>query len=250
MKKNLRHLPTLITLVVGIALLAHGSITQWANYHDFADQTLWHGIPHAMDVMSNLGFALAGAIGLILLRRRAASKPEISDAAYAAFCISLLVTSLCSSYYHLAPDDARLFWDRLPIATACASLLIAVRAEVMPQLGKKRFLLELLALNAAAIASVWWWQVTADLRPYLALQILTLTLIPLWQWTYPCTARKRWIFLGAIALYVLAKATEIHDLAILHQLGWISGHSLKHVLAAGAGLLIISGLYSSSVSNK
>lgn len=250
MNKYLRHLPSLITLIVGIALLAHGAISQWANYHEFADQTLWHGIPHAMDVLSNLGFALAGALGLFCLQRRAANKTETSDAAYAVFCFSLLATSLCSSYYHLAPDDARLFWDRLPIATACASLLIAVRAEVMPELSKMRISAELFAMTAMAIAAVWWWQATADLRPYLALQVLTLILIPLWQWSYPCTAKKRWIFIGAIALYVLAKATEMHDLALLEKLGWISGHSLKHLLAAGAGLLIVWGLRPSSVPDK
>ena len=49
----------------------------------------------------------------------------------------------------------------------------------------------------------------------------------------------RGMFICAIALYVLAKTTEMHDLAILQQLGWISGHSLKHLFAAGAGLLIV-----------
>ncbi|MDM5181921.1 hypothetical protein PO883_32625 [Massilia sp. DJPM01] len=32
------------------------------------------------------------------------------------------LTAFGSSWYHLAPDDTRLVWDRLPIALACVSL--------------------------------------------------------------------------------------------------------------------------------
>ena len=37
--------------------------------HDFADQRALWGIPHALDVLSNLPFAIAGWWGLATLRR-------------------------------------------------------------------------------------------------------------------------------------------------------------------------------------
>ena len=40
-----------------------------AHQHDFADQRGWHGLPCALDVLSNLPFAVAGGVGLVWLRR-------------------------------------------------------------------------------------------------------------------------------------------------------------------------------------
>ena len=40
-----------------------------AHQHDFADQRTLRGIPCALDVLSNLAFALAGAWGWWVLRR-------------------------------------------------------------------------------------------------------------------------------------------------------------------------------------
>jgi hypothetical protein len=37
----------------------------------------------------------------------------------------------------------------------------------------------------------------------------------------------------------LAKITETHDAAILLQTGFISGHTVKHLLASGAAAVII-----------
>jgi hypothetical protein len=45
-------------------------------------------------------------------------------------------------------------------------------------------------------------------------------------------------FAIAILLYALAKAAELGDRAILDALGFMSGHTLKHLLAAAAGALI------------
>ena len=52
---------TTTTATIATILLAgilHGPIGQLANYHDFADHTVLFGIPHACDVLSNIGFAI------------------------------------------------------------------------------------------------------------------------------------------------------------------------------------------------
>jgi len=95
-----------------------------------------------------------------------------------------------------------------------------------------------------AVVSVAWWSFTegrgaGDLRPYLLLQGLPLILIPLWQAIYRAHGRDRIWFGGALLLYILAKAAELHDHEILSALGFISGHTLKHLLAtAAAGTLV------------
>ena len=104
---------------------------------------------------------------------------------YQLFLGALLLTACGSTFYHLAPDNWRLIWDRLPIALACAGLLVAARAELIAGVNPRR---EAAVLALFAVASVAWWYVTeqrghGDLRPYLLLQGLPLILIPLYQGT-------------------------------------------------------------------
>lgn len=48
---------------------------------------------------------------------------------YAMFFAGVALISLGSAYYHLAPDDTRPVWDRLPMTIALLSLVAAVIAE-------------------------------------------------------------------------------------------------------------------------
>ena len=158
--------------------------------------------------------------------------------------MALVLTAIGSSFYHLAPDNARLLWDRLPIALACAGLLAGVRAET--QGASDRHLYTLLLAIAAVVSVVWWYftelQGAGDLRPYLLLQGLPLILIPLWQAIYQVSAADRRSFGIAICLYVVAKVAELHDHELLEMLGWISGHTLKHLLATAAAAVLVNRL--------
>lgn len=245
LNRLLPRLPLLITVVLAVALLAHGPVAQLAHYHEFADQRGSLMLPNLADVLSNAGFVLVGVWGLLALwPQRDHPALRAGWPGYCLFLIGLTLTALGSSYYHLVPDNARLIWDRLPIALACAGLLAGVRAETQG-LSNARLLAVLLSLFA--VASVAWWYVSelggaGDLRPYLLLQGLPLILIPLWQAIYRApSADRRW-FAGALLLYVFAKVAELNDHQVLEALGWISGHTLKHLLATGAAALLVGRL--------
>jgi len=243
--KTLHHcLPLLVTVLLAAAALFHGPIAQPAGYHDFADQQVLFGIPHFADVISNLGFALTALWGWVRLAP-ARQHPDIRSGwvGYRLFLIGLFLTALGSSWYHLAPDNASLVWDRLPIAVACGGLLAGVRGDVRHEESRK--LAAWLAL--AAVLSVAWWYFTdlsgnGDLRPYLLLQVLPILLIPLWQWIYRMPAADRLAFGSALAMYVVAKFAELNDHEIAAVLGVASGHTLKHLLATGAAALIVGRL--------
>src|SRR4051812_18029238 len=117
MNRLLVRLPLLFTLILIAAFLLHGPVAQYAHYHQFADTRTLFGLPNAADVLSNLGFALVGLWGLLCLwpKRRSAALAA-GWPGYCLFLVTLILTAAGSSYYHLAPDDARLVWDRLPIA--------------------------------------------------------------------------------------------------------------------------------------
>ncbi len=244
MKTTLHALPLLLTVLLAAAALVHGPIAQPAGYHDFADQHVVFGIPHFADVISNLGFALTALWGWMrLVPARSHSDIRSGWAGYRLFLIGLFLTALGSSWYHLAPDNASLVWDRLPIALACGGLLAGVLGDVRHRNSGR--LASWLAL--AAFASVAWWVITdraghGDLRPYLLLQVLPIVLIPLWQWIYDMPRADRLAFGGALALYVVAKFAELYDHEVATALGAVSGHTLKHLLATAAAALIVARL--------
>lgn len=241
MKRSLAPLPVLVTFALCGLLLACGPIAQLPNYHQFADRSVLAGLPHAADVLSNIGFAVVAIWGLLRLRRM----PEAAGRhGYRLFLAALLMTAIGSAFYHLAPDNARLVWDRLPIALACAGLLAAVRAECLSKPDSRA---AAWSLGIFAVLSVAWWHVTeqnraGDLRPYLLLQTLPLVLIPLWQFIYRAPRRDQLAFGCALALYVAAKFAELNDHMLLAAFGVISGHTIKHLLAAAAAAVLVARL--------
>lgn len=246
MKSPLHHLPLAATLLLATAALFHGPIHQPDGYHDFADQSLIWGVPHFCDVTSNLGFAIAAIWGWVSLAP-ARAHPGLRHgwAGYRLFLAGLFLTALGSTFYHLAPDNARLVWDRLPIALACGGLLAGVLGDVRQR--DSTVVTAWLAL--AAVASVAWWRFTDlggadDLRPYLLLQLAPILLIPLWQWIHRAPGTDRLAFGGALAIYIVAKLTEVNDHAIAAVLDPVTGHTLKHLLATGAAALIVVRLVS------
>ncbi|MDB5769866.1 MAG: hypothetical protein JWM42_240, partial [Burkholderia sp.] len=185
----------------------------------------------------NAGFVLAGIWGMLRLwpmRRR----PELAAGwpGYSLFMIALVLTAVGSAFYHLAPDNDRLVWDRLPIVFACAGLLAGVRAGNGPRINGW---LWTCVLAIAGALSVGWWHLTGDLRFYLLLQVLPLVLIPLWQAIHGAPHDQRIVFAMAIILYALAKAAELSDHALFSALGWMSGHTIKHLLATAAAAAVV-----------
>jgi hypothetical protein len=241
-KSWIRHAPTVITVGLIAIMAMHGRIAQPVHYHDFADHSAALGIHHAADVLSNAGFALVAIWGWLTLRpRRNSDALRAGWPGYRLFLIGLFLTAFGSSFYHFAPDNARLIWDRLPIALACAGLLVGVRGDTRPGLKTE---IEAIVLAFFAVASVAWWAITDrigadDLRPYLLLQGLPLILIPLWQAIYRAPRTDRIAFAAAMALYVLAKVAEIFDHEIADILGFVSGHTLKHLIATAATAAIV-----------
>lgn len=220
--------PTAIVALASVLLLIHGPIAQLPDYNNFADQRALWGIPNAADVLSNVPFIVIGSWGLW------------AATGHRLFFAGIVLTALGSTYYHLAPDNDRLFWDRLPIALTCAGLLTAYRRDT--QGPRPKWLMPALVL--AAIATTAWWHATGDLRPYIVMQAAPLLVIPLWQWTYGAPREDRIAFAVAIVLYSLAKIFEFSDRAVFEALGFVSGHTIKHLLAAMAAAILTANLVS------
>ncbi len=210
-----------------LALLFVPPIPQPQAYHQFADQRTLFGIPNFWNVVSNLPFVLVGALGLKFFRR---------DLSAGVFFLGVFLTGFSSSYYHWQPNDAGLFWDRLPMTFAFMAILANVIEErIDPRVGRAL----LWPLVALGVVSLLVWLKFDDLRLYGWVQFFPCVALPLIFVLLPpkYTGTAYW-FVGA-GFYVLAKLLEHFDAAIYLALQVMSGHALKHVAAACACAAIL-----------
>jgi hypothetical protein len=211
------------------------------DYHDFADQRSMFGLANFLDVASNAGFLVVGLAGLVItLRRGTEFERPAERLPYAVFFIGVALTAAGSGYYHLAPDNERLFWDRLPMTIAFMSL---IAAQITERISVRAGLALLAPMLVVGVASVVYWIFTeragaGNVIPYVVLQayaVVALLLIALTRRSrYTRGADIYWVFAG----YVAAKVLEFLDRQVLDFSGLASGHSLKHLVAALAGLLV------------
>jgi len=102
-------------------LLLVDPIPQNLAYHLFADSRSFLGIPNFNDVVSNAGFALVGALGILAIigvKRHPIFVQREDARPYVIFFVGVALVSLGSGYYHWAPSNERLLWDRLPMSVA------------------------------------------------------------------------------------------------------------------------------------
>jgi hypothetical protein len=154
--------------------------------------------------------------------------------------IGLLLTAAGSAWYHHAPDDVTLVWDRIPMTVVFAGMMAVVVAQRFSTSASPYVLVLMLVFG---VASVLYWKYTGNLSPYIVVQFGSLAALLLivvmrrgtgdpFPWT--------WV----IVWYVLAKAAEFADGAIwrlTHEL--VAGHALKHVLAAAAAVAALWPLF-------
>ena len=229
-------------VVIAIIALLLPPIPQPLSYHNFADHRAWLGIPNFGDVVSNLPFAIVGICGLIFLSkpRPAKVKDPRERGLYLFMFAALILTAFGSAYYHLAPGNARLVWDRIPIMMVFMALLAAVIAE---RVGIGAGLWLFPVLQAAGIGSVLVWragelQGHGDLRFYAAIQVYAI-LVLLLLLLVPAKYTRGSDLAAVVAFYVLAKILEESDRQVFAMGHIVSGHTLKHLAAAAAGYWIL-----------
>jgi hypothetical protein len=231
-----------VAAAVAIIALLLPPIPQPLAYHNFADQRSWLGIPNFGDVVSNLPFALVGVCGLIFLRKP--RRDKVNDprerGLYLFMFAGLILTAFGSAYYHLAPGNSRLVWDRIPINMVFMALLAAVIAE---RVSVRAGLLLFPLLELAGIASVLVWRAGelrghGDLRFYAAVQVYAI-LVLLLLLLFPANYTRGSDFAVVVGFYILAKILEESDRQVFALGHIVSGHTLKHLAAAAAGYWIL-----------
>lgn len=218
------------------------AMPQPVEYHDFADQRRLFGIANFFDVASNAGFLLVGVAGLfVVLKPRTPFEQNSERLPYAIFFVGMVLTALGSGYYHLLPDNEHLFWDRLPMTIAFMSL---IAAQIVDRINTRAGIVLLLPMLLIGAASVVYWLATersgaGNVVPYAILQGYSVLILLTIAWLYPSRYTRGndiyWVF----AAYVIAKILETFDTNLFVIGHLVSGHTLKHVAAAIAGLVVL-----------
>lgn len=228
----------LISVAAFAALFFIGPIPQDPAYHLFADTRRIFGIDNFFDVVSNLFFIVAGGLGLLRISRL--SEP-LSKQGYLVMCLGVLLVAFGSAYYHLAPTNETLVWDRLPMTIAFMALFALLLEERVMQ-NRNGYLLWLLLAAGIGSVAYWAWSESAghgDLRPYAVVQFLPIILMPLILIMFRQRYLSNALLVSAFVLYFAAKLFEHFDAQVFTALGVVSGHSIKHIAAASAVLCTI-----------
>jgi hypothetical protein len=204
------------------------------------------GVANFSNVMSNLPFLLVGIYGLIFVVRNpgAVGEHELFWP-WIVFFAGITLTAFGSGYFHLVPANETLAWDRLPMTLGFAGLFAIVIGEYLSPRMARALLVPFLVAGAA---SVWYWHVTesagyGDLRPYAIVQFLPVMLIPAMLVLRRDASDLTGTFWLLTAFYVAAKLLEQFDLGTYDLLQVLSGHSLKHIVAALAPAILIHALH-------
>lgn len=241
----MRHLPpptkiavlkTVAFIIAAFAALFVAAVAQDPDYHNFADKRAWMGIPNFGDVAGNIFFAFAGLAGLWAVhRRRDSFTMKGEKLMWMVFFIGTFFVCFGSGYYHWAPSNETLVWDRAPMTIAFMSLFaLMIMERVDAKAGLRLFPLFLIA----GAVSVWYWHYTesighGDLRPYAYVQFFPMVAILLMLWMFhPKYTETRCLF-HTLGWYMIAKILEHFDDQVFENLnGLVSGHTLKHIAAA------------------
>ena len=226
----------LVTVAAAAGMFLHDPFAQDPAYHRFTDTREYFGIPNFWNVVSNLPFLVAGALGLLQSGRLAS--PDLATH-YRAFCAAVALVALGSAWYHLAPDNARLVFDRMPMTIAFMALLAAVIADRVNWVAGRALLWPLVVVGIASIA--WWIRTEAaghgDLRLYALVQFLPMLLLPLMLFMWKGEGLSTRHLCMALGAYAAAKLAEFCDF-----------HAVKHLLAALAAWWIVRAFQRSPAS--
>lgn len=225
-----RHVILLI-LVFGSLfwLLSLDPIAQNTRYHSFADTRKIIGIPNGFNVVSNLPFLAIGILGLRFCIQKDLGAVRL---AWTVLFVGVGLVSVGSAYYHMNPTNESLVWDRLLMTIGFMGLFVALLGEYV---NNRLATLSLVPAVLIGLASVLYWQWTDDLRPYLWVQLVPLLTIPAVITLFKGEYSHQWLLLAALGWYILAKVAEFYDLLIFRNTQeLVSGHSIKHLLAAAS----------------
>lgn len=233
-----------LTAATIVAFFVTPALPQPQEYHLFADARTCFGIPNFANVVSNAAFFVVGIWGLagIVRPRPGMFLHDGERLPYLILFTALVALFFGSAWYHLQPDNDRLFWDRLPMVVGFGALIAALVGERIDRRAVPWVLVAAIGVGVATLVYWIWteWSYRGNLMPYALFQAYSILVALLVLALFPPRYTGGRLMFVALALYGLAKVTETFDEPIFMLGGIVSGHTLKHLLAAaGLGVILV-----------
>jgi len=235
-----------IALAIVAALLSIAPIAQDPAYHRFADQRTVLGVANFWNVASNLPFTVLGVLGMskVTWGCTPGYLPELKRV-YWTFFAGVACTGLASAWYHANPGNHTLVWDRLALTAVFMSIFSLVWGEHLSITAGRKMALPLIVMG---MASAVYWYITevrghGDLRFYVLIQLLPMVVLPLILAFYPSRLTGVGYIWGVLFCYTLSKVAEVLDGPLYRIFSGVSGHEIKHWVAAlGIFIYYLAGL--------
>ena len=149
----------------------------------------------------------------VALGRRARFQFSVERWPYVIFFVGVLLTAAGSAYYHLAPDNETLFWDRLPMTIAFMAL---VASQIVDRINIRAGLALLVPMLLLGAASVVYWRVTeragaGNVMPYGILQGYSMVILLLMAVLTPSRYTQGNYLYWVFGWYLLSKFLETFD---------------------------------------
>jgi len=205
--------------------------------HEYADSRAWFGLSNAMDVLSNLPFAVFGLIGLWNVRRKSGQLNQQLRVLAQCFYGGLVVTAIGSSYFHLNPLSAiGLAGDRMGMTVVFAGILGLAAWERISERAGFALMNAMLAGGAIAVAV---WLGSNNIWPWAQVQFGGMAMLGVLAAMAHRTKDVQINMLALIGCYAAAKLFEMNDQSVYEATQHlISGHSLKHIVAGIAAVCV------------
>lgn len=203
-----------------------------------ADERQIWVIPHFLDVVTNLAFLIPGIWGLH-------ESLKVNDSFIRRICLTLfsgfLLLTFGSGYYHWDPNNFGLLLDRIPISIIVLSFFLLIVSDCTVKKWPKKMFFPLMLFGV--LSPLYWYftelYATGDLRPYVLVQFFPVVAIPI----IILLRKKNISYIREIyfiyAFFTLAKISEALDEEIYEVLKILSGHNLKHIFMAIAGIYLV-----------
>lgn len=244
----------LIAFILLVFIWNFPPIAQPENYHDFADKRAFFGLNHAFDVLSNLPIFFVGIWGIYFLKKtNLQSTSTFEKNLWFVFFGATAFVAIFSFYYHLAPDNFRLFWDRIGLSVLFLSFFSLMLEERINHKIGVRLAIPLIIFG---VGSVFYWILTekagaGDLRFYVLTQFGPIIVLPFLFFLFPSKHPGQYWIYGSLGFYILAKFAEEWDAQIFHFFHEnLAGHTLKHLLSSISLVFIVLYLKKRAIKIK
>lgn len=221
-------------VITSIVLVFADPIAQDLAYHDFSDRRIFFGIPHFMDVCSNLPFLIVGLLGVRVVKKTYQKKTMTYFLMTFTLFFGVFLTGLGSIYYHYSPNNFTLIFDRLPMTLVFTAFFATI---IFDYVHKRGGAFVFYGYLLTGVYSVLYWYYSeiigaGDLRMYAFVQFFPVVAVPLILVFYRDKKLYTKQLLLVFGVYTLAKLCEHFDGEIYALLGVISGHTIKHLFSA------------------